>query len=155
MNHSSLSRSLKIRYTAPSLSATSHSSRDQDGQLFLLSRGAPPPLANASRASRSALARGAWPQALHQYPDVRHGPATCTTLPPANPRRSVVTRTGRPSLTATRAGTGSRQRRRACGTTLFNPRGAPPPRAGPLAALARPQALSSFNPRGALQPSLA
>lgn len=31
---------------------------------FLHARGAPPPLADASRASRGALARGAWPQAL-------------------------------------------------------------------------------------------
>ena len=49
----------------------------------------------------------------HQSPDVRHGPAQCVTAPPAKPRRSVVTRTGRPSATATRAGTGWRQRRRA------------------------------------------
>src|SRR5438093_7540002 len=35
------------------------------------------------------------------------------TAPPVKPRRSVVTRAGRPSATATRAGTGCRQRRTA------------------------------------------
>ena len=40
-------------------------------------------------------------------------PRTRVTVPPANPRRSVVTRTGRPSAIATRAGTGWRQRRSA------------------------------------------
>src|SRR5437588_11056180 len=68
----------------------------------------------------------------HHSPEVRQGPADFTTAPPANPRRSVVTRTGQSPATATRAGTGSRQRRRADATSFFTPRGAPPPRAGPL-----------------------
>jgi len=49
----------------------------------------------------------------HHDPDVRHGPAHCTTAPPAKPRRSVITRTGRPSAIATRAGTGCLHRRSA------------------------------------------
>src|SRR5580704_6767941 len=84
IHHPSVTRSRKIRYTAPSLSETSHSSRFQyvdDGS--------------------------------HQLPDVRHGPAHASTCPPASPRRSEVTATGRPSATATRAGTGRRQRRKA------------------------------------------
>ncbi|PYR41934.1 MAG: hypothetical protein DMF93_07205 [Acidobacteria bacterium] len=50
---------------------------------------------------------------IHHSPDVRHGPAQRITVPPAKPRRSVVTRTGRSAATATRAGTGWRQRRSA------------------------------------------
>src|SRR5262245_30289527 len=52
---------------------------------------------------------------FHHSPDDRHGPAQRITFPPAKPRRSVVTRTGRSSTTATRAGTGWRQRRTAEG----------------------------------------
>ena len=123
INHPSVSRSRKIRYTAPSLSATSHSSRSHGGRKGWR---APP---------------------AHHSPDVRHGPARVSTWPPSNPRRSVVTHTGSPSTTATRAGTGCRQRRRACGTrmsalgllestplTFPNSRGAPPPRAGTASA---------------------
>src|SRR5437764_11984399 len=36
--------------------------------------------------------------------------------------------------------------------TLFSPRGAPPPRAGPLASLAKPQALTSFTSPGTPSP---
>src|SRR5262245_26752611 len=64
----------------------------------------------------------------HHSPELRHGPADATMAPPANPARSVVTRTGRPSATATRAGTGWRHRRSA-ETTFLTSRGAPPPRA--------------------------
>src|SRR4029079_16068202 len=75
----------------PSVSVTSHSSRSQ------------PPAAAALLAPMS-----------HHSPDVLHGPDALTTVPPANPRRSVVTRTGRPlASAATRPGTGWRQRRRA------------------------------------------
>ena len=45
--------------------------------------------------------------------DVRHGPAHVSTAPPAKPRRSVETRSGRRARSmSTRAGTGCRQRRR-------------------------------------------
>src|SRR5437773_11156277 len=105
-----------MRYTAPSLSATSHSSRFQ-------------PLGRMGGKGLPALPAPPALPALpaHHSPDVRHGPAACTTIPPANPRRSVVTRTGRPFVTVTRAGTGSRQRRRADTTaTTVNPDPAEP-----------------------------
>ena len=55
----------------------------------------------------------------HHSPDVLHGPDARTTVPPANPRRSVVTRTGRPlASAATRPGTGWRQRRKDRGWRL-------------------------------------
>src|SRR5215470_9500494 len=83
MNHASVSRSRKTRYVEPSLSVTSHSSRSQ---YFFVS-------------------------STHQPPDVRHGPAYVSTLPPLIPRRSLVTRTGMPRSTRTRAGIGKRKRR--------------------------------------------
>ena len=76
-------RSRNSRQSDPSLSATSHSSRSQ-------------PV----------------PPASHQAPDVRHGPACCSTPPPGMPRRSMATRTGRPRSTLTRIATGGRKRRR-------------------------------------------
>src|SRR5947207_10969493 len=73
-----------------------------------------PPDAPALPALSASPALPAPPApSIHQFPDERHGPAQATTLPPANPRRSVVTRTGRPPATATRAGTGWRHRRNA------------------------------------------
>jgi len=47
----------------------------------------------------------------HQAPDVRHGPAACSTWPPGIPRRSMASRTGRPRSTVTRTATGGRKRR--------------------------------------------
>ena len=138
INHPSVSRSRKIRYPAPSLSATSHSSRFHPLLAWSPTRGpqhgsraggptpTPDTLAALSWLVGPHISPGApdashGPQALHHSPDVRHGPAHAITCPPTNPQRSVVTRTGRPSATATRAGTGCRQRRRAemsCGWRL-------------------------------------
>src|SRR5437764_809246 len=97
-NHASVSRSWKMRYTAPSPNATSHSSRfhagRQGGQgwrgglvgfVEVMHSSAPAP--PALPASPALPAPPAPP--VHQSPDVRHGPAACTTAPPANPRRSV------------------------------------------------------------------
>src|SRR5947209_7514612 len=79
---------------------------------FLNARGAPRPLTSLAhshslepRALRSGVVPPTSPaEPAHQSPDVRHGPAQWTTTPPAKLRRSVVTRIGRPSAMATRAG---------------------------------------------------
>src|SRR5262245_26903425 len=86
--------------------------------------GTDPGLSPSVSVSRPALPARPAPPALpappprpasvtHHDPDVRHGPEQRSTAPPAKPRRSVVTRTGRPSAIATRAGTGWRHRRSA------------------------------------------
>src|SRR3954469_15759867 len=90
-NQWSQARSRNTRYVAPSLSVTSHSSRSH----WELEDGCP----SSNR-----------PSPVHHAPDVRHGPAHCSTRPPLNPRRSVVTRDGVPCSTWTPAGTGNRNR---------------------------------------------
>src|SRR4051812_19499277 len=96
-----------MRYIAPSLSETSHSSRYHRAAWY-----------DACGAGTEVSPP---PAAAHHSPDVLHGPEARTTLPPVKPRRSVVTRTGRPSATATRAGTGWRQRRIALTTVDAEP----------------------------------
>jgi len=83
MNHRSVIRSRNRRQSDSSQSATSHSSRSQR----------PSP----------------W---VHHAPEVRHGPAACSTRPPGMPRRSMATWTGRPRSTMTRTAIGGRNRRR-------------------------------------------
>src|SRR5687768_9798024 len=104
MNHALASRSRNSRYVAPSLTVTSHSSRSHG--LSGSDLPAPPALPATPSPKGSA----------HHWPDVRHGPAALSMHPPVIPLRSVVTRTGRPSSTSTRAGTANRNRRSATTT---------------------------------------
>src|SRR6266496_2494568 len=128
MNHASVSRSRKIRYATRSESAISHSSRSQqvgwvgwawwggwgEGTEFPSPVAATrPDLPDAPDAPDPPGPPDLPDSTVHHSPELRHGPTQCTTDPPAKPRRSVVTRTGRPFSTVTRAGTGWRQRRTA------------------------------------------
>src|SRR6185503_16274065 len=117
MNQALASRSRNNRYVAPSLTVTSHSSRSH-GLSDLPDSPDPPGPPDPVSAS-------------HHSPDVRHGPAHFSIRPPLIPRRSVVTRTGRPSSTSTRAGTANRNRRRATTSAFPSPPSPPSPPPSP------------------------
>src|SRR5688572_8192290 len=87
-----------MRYVVPSLKDTSHSSQFHG-------------------VARSSIDAGRWTidDGFHQSPDERHGPSQRSTRPPATPRRSVVTRIGRPCSTTTLAGIGDLKRRKTLG----------------------------------------
>ena len=75
MNQALSWRVCEMRYDTPSLNTTSHSS-----------------LSHGARGENGNAAAGE----SHQSPDERQGPSHRSTLPPLNPRRSLVTRTGLP-----------------------------------------------------------